>query len=562
MISRSLRERRRYSCFCGTAEEVTSRVRRSGTMPAPVRILIFHSYLLRGTGSNVYNASLVAALAKLGHEVHLLCQDQHAGELPFVDAVGRWKDGKLTVETMREPVRVTAYLPDIGRVLPVYVADEYEGFDARPYPDLSEDEVERYVEANAAAVREVAQRAEIEIGLANHLVMGPVILARGLDAPYAVKVHGSALTYTVAPHRERFLPYAAEGLARAGAVLVGSRHTAEGLWEVMDDPTVEQKTRLGPPGVDADAFVPRADAAARLRGLSERLEGADAAGWGGEAGAAEALRALDPERDRIVSFVGKLIVSKGVDLLLAAWPLVAEAVPEARLVVVGFGTYREGIEQLANALRDGDLEAAREIARRGRELEGGPSGELRYLRAFLDRLKEGGGERGDSDARGDSDSRGASDLRSRYFAAAATGLARIHFTGRLEHSDLPYLLPACEAQVVPSTWPEAFGMVAAEAASCGALPISAAHSGLAEVSKILAGALPEELQPLLSFELADDAVGQIADRLIRWLQLDPEQRAAASKALSDLARKRFSWEGVASGVIDAAHGRLDALPLP
>jgi glycosyltransferase involved in cell wall biosynthesis len=82
------------------------------------------------------------------------------------------------------------------------------------------------------------------------------------------------------------------------------------------------------------------------------------------------------------------------------------------------------------------------------------------------------------------------------------------------------------------------------------------------VSKILAGALDEDLRPLLSFELGDDAVEQIADRLIRWLQLDPERRAAASRALSDLARERFSWEGVAAGVIDAAEGRLDALPSP
>jgi glycosyltransferase involved in cell wall biosynthesis len=82
------------------------------------------------------------------------------------------------------------------------------------------------------------------------------------------------------------------------------------------------------------------------------------------------------------------------------------------------------------------------------------------------------------------------------------------------------------------------------------------------VSKILAGALPDDLQPLLSFELGEDAVEQIADRLIRWLQLAPERRAAVAKALSGLARERFSWEGVAGGVIDAAQGRLDALPLP
>jgi glycosyltransferase involved in cell wall biosynthesis len=511
-------------------------------MPPSVRILVFHSYLLRGTGSNVYNASLVAALAKLGHEVHLLCQDRHAGDLPFVDAVGRWEDGRLAVETIREPVRVTAYLPDIGRLLPVYVADEYEGFDAKAYPELSGEQIERYVAVNAEAVREVAALGEVEIGLANHMVMGPAILARGLDAPYAVKVHGSALTYTVAPHPERFLPYAVEGLSPARAVLVGSRHTAEGLWELM--PEVREKTRLGPPGVDADAFVPRDDAAERVRSFADRLEASGAAGWGGEAGAAGALRAQDPQRDRIVSFVGKLIVSKGVDLLVAAWPLVTQEVPDARLVIVGFGTYREGVERLADALRDGDLDEAGEIARLGRELEGGPPGELRFLRSFLERLGADPGR------------------RAAYLAAAAHGLRRIHFTGRLEHSDLPDLLPACEAQVVPSTWPEAFGMVAAEAASCGALPVSAAHSGLAEVSRTLAEALPEELRPLLSFELADDAVEQIADRLIRWLQLDRGTRAAASRALSDIARERFSWEGVARGVVDAARGRLDALPLP
>ena len=76
--------------------------------------------------------------------------------------------------------------------------------------------------------------------------------------------------------------------------------------------------------------------------------------------------------------------------------------------------------------------------------------------------------------------------------------ARIHFTGRIEHDDLPALLPVCEAQVMPSTFPEAFGMVAVEAAACGVLPLSAAHSGMAEVTAALAPALPEELRPLLS----------------------------------------------------------------
>jgi hypothetical protein len=109
---------------------------------------------------------------------------------------------------------VTIHVPDIGRRLPVYVADHYEGFDALPFPEINEMELSHYLDANIASIRSVPSP---DIALANHLAMGPVILARGLEgrAPYAVKIHGSALEYTVRPHRERFLPYALEGIRGA-----------------------------------------------------------------------------------------------------------------------------------------------------------------------------------------------------------------------------------------------------------------------------------------------------------------------------------------------------------
>ena len=59
-----------------------------------MRILIFHGYLLRGTGSNVYNAELGQALVRAGHELHLLCQDRAPLELEWVDVAGDW-DGEL-----------------------------------------------------------------------------------------------------------------------------------------------------------------------------------------------------------------------------------------------------------------------------------------------------------------------------------------------------------------------------------------------------------------------------------------------------------------------------------
>jgi glycosyltransferase involved in cell wall biosynthesis len=508
-------------------------------------MLIFHAYLLRGTGSNIYNASLARALVRLGHEVHLFCQDRGAAELDFVDAVGRWDGGELEVEATGEEVRCTAYLPDIGRTLPVYVADTYEDFDAVRLPDLDDEAIERYVEANASAVREVAERSGAEVALANHLVMGPAIVARAVGGrvPYAVKVHGSALEYVVRTHRDRFLPWAREGIGPAAAVLVGSRHTGESLWEVMDDPDLPGKTRLGPPGVDADDFVPRSQAEAResVLKLAGRIEH-DAGSWGADAGAAAALRALDPERQPIVGYVGKLIVSKGVDLLLAAWPDVVAAVPGARLCVVGFGTFRDGLEQLAAALARGDLDGARDVAARGRELEGGERGELSYLAAFLDGLE---GSR-----------------RDEYVRAASGAFDRVHYTGRLEHGDLPSVLPAFQAQVVPSTFPEAFGMVAVEAAACGALPLSAAHSGLAEVTRRLEPVVDEAIRPLLSFERGPGAVEEIARKLVDWLSLDLRERDRARRALSSEARSRFGWEGVAKGVVAAAEGRLEDLPVP
>src|SRR6187549_2394067 len=69
----------------------------------PLRVLIFHGYLLQGTGSNVYNAELAAALVRAGHEVHLLCQDRAPLELDWVDAAGDWDGGALAVHTRSTP---------------------------------------------------------------------------------------------------------------------------------------------------------------------------------------------------------------------------------------------------------------------------------------------------------------------------------------------------------------------------------------------------------------------------------------------------------------------------
>jgi glycosyltransferase involved in cell wall biosynthesis len=239
-----------------------------------------------------------------------------------------------------------------------------------------------------------------------------------------------------------------------------------------------------------------------------------------------------------VVFVGKLIVSKGVDLLIAAWPLVRAANPDARLQIAGYGEYEDGLRRLLAALDRGDLDDAREVARLGWALEGGKEKPLSILSAFLANPPPG------------------------YLEAARGSAGSIELIGRLEHDQVAELLPRAEALVMPSTFPEAFGMVAVEAAACGALPVSAGHSGMLEVSRQLAAELPAAVGELTSFAVEPGAVEAIADRLNGWLTLPEPLREEARQALVTTVRRLWSWEGVARGVLAASVGELGDLPLP
>ncbi len=270
---------------------------------------------------------------------------------------------------------MTVHVPDIGGVLPVYVADRLQGLRgedlsrahrrrARALPGGERcGRARRRRDGPAGSTR----RSPTTSSWARRSSPGPASAAADGGPGYAVKVHGSALEFTVKPN-PRFLPYARAGLEPASAVLAGSRHTAESLWAALDDPGLPARTRLGPPGVDLELFAPieaRATTPA-LRALAGELRSAatdaDAAFARDPGEAAVAVAELAEASGGRVVFVGKLIDTKGVDLLLAAWPVVLAANPGARLLIAGFGEGRDRIERFAAALAAGDLRAARELA--------------------------------------------------------------------------------------------------------------------------------------------------------------------------------------------------------
>jgi glycosyltransferase involved in cell wall biosynthesis len=125
---------------------------------------------------------------------------------------------------------------------------------------------------------------------------------------------------------------------------------------------------------------------------------------------------------------------------------------------------------------------------------------------------------------------------------------RVLFTGPLEHRHLVHLLAFADACVVPSIFPEAFGMVAAEAAAAGCPPLVARHSGLAEVAEGLEAEYPSGLRDLASFVSGDAA--DLRHKLTRLLGLREAQRDAIRTAARRAAVRRWSWASVAERLLE------------
>ena len=503
-----------------------------------MRVLLWHGWLLEGTGANVYAARVSAAWRRSGHEVILLCQQRHAERFDFVDAWGSVGPEGISqlVETGVPPApgRLTLLRPEIGPLLPVFVFDEYEGFEVKTFVDLTEEELHRYLERNVAALRQVAKWRLPDAAVAGHAMAGPVVARRALgDGRYVAKVHGSDMEYA-ARLQDRYAELAREGLEGARWVAGGSRDVLARAQAVA--PGIEGRTGVVAPGVEVDLWRPMArgealrEAAARLdrdpdtaRGRPRDVEASvaravedrdskelDRLARTYEQGvpdpdAAGRLRALATHTGPLVGYLGKLIPQKGVERFLEALSLLD---PEVRGVAIGFGLFREWLAALLTVLDRAD----------------GPG--WSWLRS-------------------------ASPMRLELESpevAAASGLAeRATFTGRLDHRYAPLAVAALDVLIVPSTLEEAFGMVAAEAAAAGVLPLVARHSALAEVAEALEGAAGRP--GLFSFAPGEGATRRIAEGVRRILDLPPAEARAAREAVRALVASEWTWEQTAQRLL-------------
>jgi glycosyltransferase involved in cell wall biosynthesis len=408
-----------------------------------VRILLWHGYLLGGTGSNVYTRALAREWSNAGHEVVVVSQER---------APEQYDIGSART--------VAVDLPN--GTLPVFVMDRYQGLNPKFLQDFTEDEKRAYVDANASVLRDLLPA---DLVFTNHVLMGaPVGAATG--EPFRVKAHGSELEYSMRG-RPELEAWGRETLARADLTFVGSNHIRSVLEDVVGH---VERVREVPPGVDVDEFKLQE----RDEALADLIEEArnDPPNGGNERlpddGNAERLADFLGGEGKTVVYFGKLIEEKGVQVLLEAMRDI-----DARLVVVGFGPYRATFEAMAPA--------------------------------------------------------------------------RTLFTGPLEHRHLVHLLPLADVTVVPSIFPEAFGMVAAEAAAAGSPPLVARHSGLAEVAAGLEESYPERYRGLASFATGD--ARDLAAKLDELLSLPAADHDELKRAARQAVVERWSWASVASRLL-------------
>jgi glycosyltransferase involved in cell wall biosynthesis len=515
-----------------------------------MKLLMTHGYMFSGSGSNVYVQNLCRALVKEGHEIHLLCQEPAPLNYDFVDehstATG------TEIKSLREQDtpysgHCSVYNPEIGDLLPVYVYDDYPNWRVKTFLDLTDDEFENYIKANAAAVRHVLEKTGAAAVVTNHSVPGPLIARYALEdteVPYTSIVHGSCLQY-VSRRSEIYMNHTRDGLEGARRIVALSTHSVGTIAE--DFPDMKDKTLDLPGGVDTDLFNPRASdlpAISKLNGgpgrgpkqsaaLQTALDNSSDADLAAalsqisssynarkhDADAGERLWKLMNSDAPVVIYVGKLIHSKGVHSLISAFARIHRET-NARLLIVGYGTFREGLQALTQALSNGDKQLLKVLADSGRLFEGGPASPMEHFELSEDWIPQ------------------------------ASGLgAAVEFIGPLYHAELSKLLPMAEVAVVPSIFPETFGLVAAEFAASGVVPFVADHSGLREAGRYVGEGLPFETRISL-----DGFEENLSRSLSEYLALPEAERQRCREIVRRNSVDRLSWTTLAEKIVETAGG--------
>ncbi len=455
-----------------------------------MRIAVVHGYFLGDSGSAIYVRELCRRFAQDGHEVTLVCQEKAPDTYDFIDSFFTLRPDNLQMDevfsrqgTYQGSCRLVR--PDIHGNLLTYVASSDKSFKNETFQAASGSSIRDYVEDNTTALQTIFQTWPPDFVQANHAIMQPYEVASALKgrAPFCVTIHGSALNFSVKADK-RLVPYFTKGVQQAAAVVALSEESARDVTSFAADlgSDISGKTEVIPPGVDTDLFRPDAG--------------------------------TSPEEDRI-TIAGRLLWTKGTHYAVAAIPLISQSGREVKLSLAGDGPMEEPLKAFIALLDKGQIAEARRLAQAEPELK--PSAEYGPV------IPDFGWE------------------EEELYAKAATGNLkdRIQFTGHISHERLAPLLAVSDMIMMPSVFPEAYGLAAVEGLSAGAVPVAAYHSGLKTPLDVAQTELKDPV--LKSIIPGIQLTRALADTVVHVLDRYPTKDPAFRRRLHGLAEKRFSW---------------------
>lgn len=521
-----------------------------------LEILFWHGYLLRGSGSNIFALNIAKEFLK-ENNVYLFSQERDWSGIDGIASHWVMDEGQnISVKTKFKEDGFVGVTPYIGELLPVFVYDDYDGFEVKTFDKLTGEELEKYIDLNVKALIKFLKAKKIDIIYCNHFAISPYIMKKIYEktgVPYVVIGHGSSLNYTISRDK-RYMKMSYEGFLDSKNVVVQSEYIRGRSCEIYEktDFFMDSRFRIIPSGVNFEQFnkllknkelkniveekisfsngpikkiydenyekIKKIQDIEKIKKITDEDE--------------NRVEYRDIDRDLMsklsenlkggssILYIGKLIISKGVHILLMSLPYIFQKNPTTTVTIVGYGKFRPALEILLRGLIEGNRELLEIIIEKGNYLEGEKHGKLKYLAEFWNSLKN------------------ENKLESYLELARKIDIERVIFLGKLDHDILPYVVKKHSLIVVPSIFPESFGMVSIEGMSQGLLPVVFNHSGLKEV-------IPFEDSLV---DLDDKAVNNL-ERVIN-LNLDKLETNPHINKKFIVESKKYSFESVAQRLLE------------
>lgn len=428
-------------------------------------VVILHGHLIRGEGGSTFSSNVAKVWAHQGHAVTVICNDQNAKNYPFVN---EYFDPDIPLPLNPPPFgSIRVVCPHIGDLLPVIEAHPDSHYKrVKPMGECSEMEIAHYIQKWVDVLKDVSKQ-QVEMVLANHLLLSPVIARNALEGtkiPYNVMVHGNAISHVIKPF-PRFLSYALEGLEGCSRIITSTASQKKTFTEMLkiakkeniihiDEPALLEKLTTIPKGFDEKMFKPCEDLDAVQTEFLSSLKSTIAQGKmpqgrdsskleipdfnsfnlsqelndlassynqkGYDVDFLDNFKLIKPG-DLVILFYGHFQNSKGCGELLTAFPKVLQDFPSAKLILVGFGPFREHLEGMLRAYRSGNIDEFYAYASASTKFKGEP---------FIDGTKK--------------------NVSYLFRQLSSEELSRITITGPLSHHNVAQLYSLASLVVVPS----------------------------------------------------------------------------------------------------------------